>query len=328
MTRSSYQVTTSLDFAPFMNGFLTVQAYIKNFKKDIKDPDYFNKIQHKNMNVRSSPLLNEQDYDVFMKSQYCLTLPFVCMTRLKINRFILEVEYLDDIFDVTYRKFLNAIDHIEYHPSFQDNEEPIRKQRSTILAQMGRYKLYDHVLTPHEEEFIDKLLKALEEINSPLLGKITRMKQFSIINWFLGWGVYSNSRSIKKIKKNLRMLQDQNILQVKQIKELAKHLNLTMAHVNRHKTMLYELDSKLTILNRTLQNVMAELSYFWYENNLIDNMQMHINRIYTAIYALKEDIDSLYEYMTVLSTQQLNPLIMPPDILQEVFRPSQRRHKV
>ena len=127
---------------------------------------------------------------------------------------------------------------------------------------MGCYKPYDHVLTPHEEEFLDKLLQALEEINSPLLGKITRMKWFSIINWFLGWGVYSNSRSIKKIKKNLCILQDQNILQDKQIKELAKHLNLTMAHVNRHETMLYELDSELTILNRTLQNIMVELSYF------------------------------------------------------------------
>ena len=44
------------------------------------------------------------------------------------------------------------------------------------------------------------------------------------------------------------------------------------------------------ILNRTLQNVMVQLSYFRYENNLIDNMQMRINCIYTAIYALKEDI--------------------------------------
>ena len=49
------------------------------------------------------------------------------MTRLKIDRFVMEVEYLDDIFDVTYRKFLNAIDHIEYHPSFQDNDESTRK---------------------------------------------------------------------------------------------------------------------------------------------------------------------------------------------------------
>ena len=92
-----------------------------------------------------------------------------------------------------------------------------------------------------------------------------------------------------------------------------------MAHVNRHETMLYELDSKLMILNKTLQSVMVQLSYFWYENNLIDNMQMCINRIYTAIYALKEDINALYEYMRVLSTQQLNPLIIPPDILHQVL---------
>ena len=73
------------------------------------------------------------------------------------------------------------------------------------------------------------------------------------------------------------------------------------------------------ILNRTLQSVMVQLSYFQYENNLIDNMQMCINHIYTAIYALKEDIDPLYEYMRVLSTQQLNPLIIPPDILRQVL---------
>ena len=47
-------------------------------------------------------------------------------------------------------------------------------------------------------------------------------------------------------------------------------------------------------------------------------MQMRINRIYTAIYALKENVDALYEYMRVLSTQQLNPLIMPTDILRRV----------
>ena len=88
-----------------------------------------------------------------------------------------------------------------------------------------------------------------------------------------------------------------NLLQDKQIKALANHLNLTMAHVNRHETMLYELDSKLMILNRTLQSVMVQLSYFRYENNLVDNMQMHINHLYTAIYALKEDIDALYEYI-------------------------------
>ena len=36
LTRSSYQVTTFLDFAPFMNGFLTVQAYIKNLRRTLR----------------------------------------------------------------------------------------------------------------------------------------------------------------------------------------------------------------------------------------------------------------------------------------------------
>ena len=48
-------------------------------------------------------------------------------------------------------------------------------------------------------------------------------------------------------------------------------------------------------------------------------MQLHINCIYTAVYALKEDIDALYEYMRVLSTQQLNPLIIPTDMLRYVL---------
>ena len=60
--------------------------------------------------------------------------------------------------------------------------------------------------------------------------------------------------------------------------------------LNRHETMLYELDSKLMILNKTLQSVMVQLSYFQYVDNIVDNMQMCINHLYTAIYALKEEI--------------------------------------
>ena len=86
------------------------------------------------------------------------------------------------------------------------------------------------------------------------------MKRYSILTWVLGWGVFSNSHSINKIKKNLRILQDQNLLQDKQIKALPGHLNPTMAHVNRHENMLYKLDAKLMILNKTLQSVMVQLS--------------------------------------------------------------------
>ena len=303
-----------------MNGFNNVQNYIRSFKEDISNPAYFSKIKHKSMNTGSSPLLDEQDLEAFMQSAYCQQLPYACMTRLKIDTFLIEIKYLDDLFNVVYQNFLNAIDHIEYHPTLQDEPtSEMRSKHSVFFSKTGFYNTFDRRLSPMEELFLDKLLATLENMNSTLTSKFKRMKRYSILTWVLGWGVFSTVHSINKIKQNLQILQDQNLLQDKQIKTLADHLNLTMAHVNRHETMLYELDSKLMILNKTLQSVMVQLSYFRCENNLVDNMQMHINRLYTAIYALKEDIDALYEYMRVLSTQQLNPLIIPPDILRQVL---------
>ena len=296
-----------------------MQNYIKDLKKDTHDPDYFSLIMHKSTNPHVSPLLDEQDLAAFMQSAYCLSAPYACKTRLEIDRFLMEVNYLEDLFDVVYQKFLNAIDHIDYHPTMQNAPTTNRSKRSVSFSETGFYTTYDHKLNPTEEVFLDKLLIALENMNSTLINKFKRMKRYSILTWVLGWGVFSNLRSINKIKKNLRILQDQNLLQDKQIKALADHLNLTMAHVNRHENMLYELDAKLMILNKTLQSVMAQLSYFHYESNLIDHMQLHINHIYTAVYALEEDINALYEYMRVLSTQQLNPLIIPPDILHYVL---------
>ena len=147
-----------------------------------------------------------------------------------------------------------------------------RSKRSVSFSETGFYTTFDRKLNPTEEVFLDKLLIAVENMSSTLINKFKRMKRYSILTWVLGWGIFSNSRSINKIKKNLRVLQDQNLLQDKQIKALAGHLNLTMAHVNRHENMLYELDAKLMILNKTLQSVMVQLSYFRYESNLIDHM--------------------------------------------------------
>ena len=173
------------------------------------------------------------------------------MTRLKIDRFLMEIDYLNELFDVVYRKFLNTIDHLEYHSILQDEpSSETRGKYSILFPEMGSYSTFDHRLTPTEELFLDKSLVALGNMNSTSTHKFKRMKRYSILTWVLRWGVFSNARSISKIKPNLQILQEQNLLQDKQIKGLANHLDLTMAHVNRHKTMLH--DSKL-ILNRTLQ---------------------------------------------------------------------------
>ena len=100
-------------------------------------------------------------------------------------------------------------------------------------------------------------------------------------------GVYSNARSISKIKNILHTLQRQNQLQDKQIKCLAKFLNLTMHQVSRHSEMLYEMDTKMFIINKTLQEVMWSINSLQYESDVIHYFQYRIFRVHTSLYALK-----------------------------------------
>ena len=125
----------------------------------------------------------------------------------------------------------------------------------------GYYCSYVRALTPSEEIFLDKCLVALHEINHSLHWKLSRMKRVCIFTWVLGWGVFSNAQSILKIRDNLHTLQRQNQLQDKQIKHLAKYLNLTMHQVSRHEEMLYEMDTKMFIMNKTIQDIMLSISF-------------------------------------------------------------------
>ena len=63
-----------------------------------------------------------------MQSNYCQQLPYACMTRLKIDRFLMEIDYLDELFDVVYRKFLTAIDH----PTLQEESTSDTRGKRSI----------------------------------------------------------------------------------------------------------------------------------------------------------------------------------------------------
>ena len=98
--------------------------------------------------------------------------------------------------------------------------------------------------------------------------------------------VYSNAQSISKIKDNLHTLQKQNQLQDKQIKHLAKYLNLTMYQISRHGEMLYEINNKMFIMNKTIQDIMLSINFLHYESDVLDYFQARILRVHSLLYAL------------------------------------------
>ena len=167
-----------------------------------------------------------------------------------------------------------AIDHIDYHPLQVQNTT--RTKRSEEYDVHGYYHSYVRTLTPSEEVFLDKFLRALHKINPSLHQDLSRMKRVGILTWVFGWGVYSNGQSISKIKDNLHTLQRQSQLHDKQIKHLAKYLNLSMHQVSRHEEMLYEMDTNMFIMNKTIQEIMLSISFLQYESDLLDYFQARI----------------------------------------------------
>ena len=70
-----------------------------------------------------------------------------------------------------------------------------------------------------------------------------------------------------------------------------------MHQVDKHNKMLYEMDMKMTIMNKTIQHILWNLDAMQYETNLLHFFQNKLYRVYTSLYALQSDTESLFKYM-------------------------------
>ena len=266
-----------------------------------------------------TPLSTQDTIRMFLTSPSCHSCPHACQAKMKFEQYHIEIKYVYKVFCTIYKKFLTAIDHIDYHPSQQFTANTTRVKRSKMYIHDGKYHLQTRELTPSEESFLHTFLKALYKINPSLHNNLSLMKRTGIFTWLLGCGVFTNARSISQIKDNLHILQKQNQLQDKQIKQLAKYLNLTMHQVDRNSEKLYEMDTKVFIINSTLQCLMWHFDAMRYEANILHYFQTRIYRVHTSLYALRGDTESLFDYMRILASQELNPMIIPPDILKSIL---------
>ena len=82
LTCSTYKITSFLDFHPFLQGFQSVDTYIKNLMLDIANPTYFKKLIAPYHNI---PLIITSNWSVrgFLKSPGCSECPYACCAKLK-----------------------------------------------------------------------------------------------------------------------------------------------------------------------------------------------------------------------------------------------------
>ena len=197
---STYKITSFLDFQPFLQGFQSVDTYIKHLMIDIANPAYFKRLLTPYHSI--PPIIGNNNSNIvrFLKSCGCTDRPYACHSKLKFEQFNLEIQYIYKVFHAIYKKFLTTIDHIDYHPSQQYVNNTTRVKRSDFYDLLGHYYSPTRELSPSEDQFLNAFLRALYKVNPTLHNNVSRMKRQDISTWLLGWEIFANARSISKTK--------------------------------------------------------------------------------------------------------------------------------
>ena len=210
---------------------------------------------------------------------------------------------------------------MEFHPtlgkekkgtSYRLHKRSIEDRDASMAHQMKYLSPDDIEMLRQGNEIIQK--RYLKVNNTKY-----QTKRFDLATWILGWGIYSNTHNIMSIKKNIQALYDQNILQGKQIIELTHYLNVTYGHVCTNRLVINELNIKVTTLNKTMMAVIGETKLIKFTVAILTDMRMTLAQLSLGLMSLQENVNAIYEYMRVLSTRRVNPLIIPPDSLRLVL---------
>ena len=200
-----------------------------------------------------------------------------------------------------------------------EEEDPEIREGHNEKVQQELRIAYTKV-SKEEIEVLDDIIKQVADkypdLNRRVIG---RVKRFGIMSWIMGWGVYSNWRQIKSIKRNIRKLYLQNVLQERQIQDLAHHLNLTATRVQIHDKMLYNIQVRLSKMDHTIKIMQDMIQFNWLANNMILDAHVVINRLITGLIVLKNNVERIYRYLNVIASKEINPVMIPPPPLREML---------
>ena len=321
LSRSTYKVNSYIDFRPYQNSFKKFETYLHRFSRDLQDPDYVGALVNVHrFKMENYEYIRDRDKPFFGPTM-CSIATYACRVKKQYMRIVFETNKLKQLFNKIFEKFLKAIDHMEFHPT-------LGKERKGTSYRLHRHSMKDREASMiHQMKYLSpddiKMLRQGNEIIQKkylkLNGTKHRTKRFGLATWLLGWGVYRNTYDIRNIKRNIQTLYDQNVLQEKQIIELTHYLNVTYGHVCTNRMVINELNIQIATLNKTMMAVIGETKFIKFTVAALTDMRMTLAQLSLGLMSLQENVNAIYEYMRVLSTRRVNPLIIPPDSLQMVL---------
>ena len=72
-------------------------------------------------------------------------------------------------------------------------------------------------------------------------------------------------------------------------------------------------------INKTLVAALSSVKFIKYTVAIVNDIRIELAKLTLGVMNLEQNVNTIYEYMRVLSARQVNPLVIPPDSLRKVL---------
>ena len=339
-SRSTYKVTSFIDFTPYLEYFQQFERYLEAFKSSISnfenDPvlwEFREQTMRAMHNIKGEacrhyPACYSQSLVYKLRSieiqaiahrrerEHCMAWHMQACLVLRQFEYILNVtEYVNENYLRVKAKFLRAIDYVE----------DINVGEPTPTSPSPRHKRdsgmpFDTRMTLEETKYLTKLLTDLAAWD-PTQNVTRREKRFVPLFASLGAAIGSivNAGQIKKIKKSIAILQEATLLQDQQIRELARYANLTAAPIRSHDTQIYRLQYKLLVVEDGIKEMIDVSNFQVYTSHHVSIGQTILSRLQTGTVSIENNIDKIFEYLRIMSSHKATSAVIPPVALRKLL---------
>ena len=339
-SRSTYKVTSFIDFTPYLEYFQQFERYLEAFKSSINDfendqvlREFREQTVQATRNIKgeacrhypacySQSLLYKlrtieiQAIAYRRERERCMAQHMQACLVLRQFEYILNVtEYVNENYLRVKAKFLRAIDYVE----------DINVGEPNPTSSSSRHKRdsgtpFDTRMTLEETEYLIKLLTDLAAWD-PTQNVTHREKRFIPLFASLGAAIGSivNAGQIKKIKRNIAILQEATLLQDQQIMELARYADLTAAHIRSHDTQIYRLQYKLLVVEDGIKEMIDVSNFQVYTSYHVTIAQTILSRLQTGTVSIENNIDKIFEYLRIMSSHKATSAVIPPVALRRLL---------
>ena len=339
-SRSTYKVTSFIDFEPYLQYFQNFETYLAAFKTSleamINDPimKEFTRKTHSATTAGQgdpcnshahcrTPILTYRPIDRRQQALAYKQLRDQCITRhLQACLTLKQVEYITNVTDlidssyqVVKRKFLQAIDYVADSGLKVPEEIKTEKRKKRNVG-----RIQSKQVSTQDLEYLQHQLEELANW-SPTHNKTKRVKR--IVNFFLSAGAaigaLINSGQIKQIKKNIEILQEATILQGQKIDELARYVDLTARRVRHHDSQIYQLQTTLLTVEDGLKQMINIVNFQIYTSYHVNVAQTIVTRLQMGVLAVEGNIDRLFEYLRIMISHRATSAVIPPVALRRLL---------